>query len=260
MEFEGKVALVTGGSSGIGWSTSLTLCRRGAKVAVLGRTQAKVEDAVKSLREDGFEAMACVADVTDEEALVAAVGVIEKDWGRLDILVANAGVNGVWAPLKDLTLKEWESTLSTNLTGTFLTVKACLPLLKRQGGSVVITASVNGTRMFSNTGATAYATSKAGQVAFAKMIALELAPQKIRVNVVCPGWIESEIEDNTEKRNLESIRTPVEFPKGAVPLTQGGPGRAEQVANVIAFLASDLASHVTGTEMWVDGAQSLLQG
>lgn len=236
------------------------LCQKGAKVAVLGRTQGKVDEAVQKLRDEGYEAMACVADISDEKALKTSVEAIEKHWGRLDILVANAGVNGVWAPLEELTLEEWQRTISINLTGTFLSVKACLPLLKRQGGSIVITASVNGTRMFSNTGATAYATSKAGQVAFAKMMALELAPQKVRINVVCPGWIESEIEDNTEKRNLDSIRTPVEFPKGAVPLTNGGPGQGEQVANVIAFLASDLASHVTGTEMWVDGAQSLLQG
>ena len=114
--------------------------------------------------------------------------------------------------------------------------------------------------MFSNTGCTAYACSKAAQVAMAKMLALELAQYKIRVNVVCPGWIESDIDQATDKRDLEKIAPAVDFPEGAVPLTQGAPGSAEQVGNVVLFLASDLSSHVTGSEIWVDGAQSLLQG
>lgn len=226
----------------------------------MGRTQSELDEAVEKLKKDGHEAMACQADITSFQQLEQAVASIEKKWGRLDILFANAGVNGVWAPLQDLTEEEWSSTIAINLTGTFLTVKAAVGLLKKQGGSIIINASVNGTRMFSNTGATAYATSKAGQVAFAKMIALELAPDKVRVNVVCPGWIESKIEENTEKRNVDSVKTPVEFPEGAVPLTEGGPGSPRQVGDVVAFLASDRASHVTGTEIWVDGGQSLLQG
>ena len=122
------------------------------------------------------------------------------------------------------------------------------------------TSSVNGTRIFSNTGASAYSSSKAGQVAFTKMVALELAPHKVRVNVICPGWIESDIDENTEKRALEHVRIPVEFPKGSQPLTGGGPGRAEQVAQLVLFLASDASSHITGTEVWIDGAESLLVG
>lgn len=256
----GRVALITGGASGIGWGAAQVLARQGARVALLGRTQEDLDEAVGKLRDEGYEALACVADVGDSSALEKAVGEVRERWGRLDIVFANAGVNGVWAPLEELTEKEWRDTIDINLTGTFLTLKATLPMLKERGGSVIITASVNGTRMFSNTGATAYATSKAGQVAFAKMVALELAPSKVRVNVICPGWIESEIDDNTEKRDLEQVKTPVEFPEGAVPLTHGGPGTAEQVGNVVLFLASDLSSHVTGTEIWIDGAQSLLQG
>lgn len=204
--------------------------------------------------------MPVVADISNASQLQQALDQVLERWGRLDIVFANAGINGVWAPLDELTPEEWNRTLETNLTGTFLTVKTAVPHLKKNGGSIIITSSVNGTRMFSNTGATAYATSKAGQVALAKMLALELAPQKVRVNVICPGWIESEIDENTEKRDLDEIKTPVEFPEGAVPLTHGGPGKAEQVGQVVLFLASDLSSHVTGTEIWVDGAQSLLQG
>jgi NAD(P)-dependent dehydrogenase (short-subunit alcohol dehydrogenase family) len=191
----------------------------------------------------------------------AAVDQLVKEYGRLDVVFANAGVNGVWAPLEKLEPEEWEQTIAINLTGTFLTVKYAVPHLKKQGGgSIIVTSSVNGTRMFSNTGASAYATSKAGQVAFTQMIALELAPFKVRANVICPGAIESNIDDNTEKRDLGKAETPVEFPEGQVPLTHGEPGTAEQVAQLVLFLASDASSHVTGTPIWIDGAQSLLQG
>jgi NAD(P)-dependent dehydrogenase (short-subunit alcohol dehydrogenase family) len=114
--------------------------------------------------------------------------------------------------------------------------------------------------MFSNTGASAYATTKAAQVAFARMIALELAPRGIRVNTICPGAIESSIDDNTRQRGLKRVRYPVKFPEGQVPLTHGKPGRAEDVAQLTAFLLSAQAGHITGTEVFIDGAQSLLQG
>ena len=128
-----------------------------------------------------------------------------------------------------------------------------LPLLRRRGGSIIITSSVNGTRVFSNAGASAYSASKAGQVAFAKMAALELAKHKIRVNVICPGAIETGIEDSTEKRNIEEAQEPVEFPEGAIPLTDGAPGKAGQVADLVLFLASDASSFVTGAVIPMDG-------
>ena len=147
-------------------------------------------------------------------------------------LVANAGINGVWAPLDQLDVCEWDATLKTNLRGTFLTVKEALPLLRPHGGSVAIVSSINGTRIFSNSGATAYSCSKAAQVAFAKMVALELAKDRIRVNVVCPGAITTRIDDSTVRRDLDDLHLPVDFPEGNVPLTGGGPGDADQVAEV----------------------------
>jgi NAD(P)-dependent dehydrogenase (short-subunit alcohol dehydrogenase family) len=141
-----------------------------------------------------------------------------------------------------------------------LTVKYAVPHLKKRGGSVIVTSSVNGTRMFSNTGATAYSCSKAAQVAFTKMVALELAPDKIRVNVVCPGAIETNIGETTEQRDLEKIRVPAEYPEGTIPLTAGKPGTAEDVAQLVLFLASDASRHISGTEIWIDGTSSLLLG
>src|SRR5690606_28991650 len=114
--------------------------------------------------------------------------------------------------------------------------------------------------IFSNTGATAYSSTKAAQVAMAKMLALELAKHRIRVNVICPGAIESQIDENTEKRNVEREKEPVEFPEGKIPLTDGEPGKAEDVGDLVLFLSSDQSKHISGTEIWIDGAQSLLVG
>jgi NAD(P)-dependent dehydrogenase (short-subunit alcohol dehydrogenase family) len=189
-----------------------------------------------------------------------AIQQVINQWGRLDIVFANAGINGVWAPLEELEPEEWDKTININLKGTYLTVKYAVPYLKKQGGSVIITSSVNGTRIFSNTGATAYSCTKAAQVAFAKMVALELAKDRIRVNVICPGAIETNIDENTQQRDLDKVREPVSYPQGSIPLTDGKPGSSEQVAQLVLFLASDTSSHITGTEIWIDGAESLLMG
>jgi NAD(P)-dependent dehydrogenase (short-subunit alcohol dehydrogenase family) len=257
---EGKVALVTGAGSGLGAAAARLLASEGARVGLLSRTRSQLEEVAAQIAADGGEALVLEGDVADFAGMEQAIATLSARWGRLDVLFANAGVNGVWAPLAELTEGEWDQTLRINLTGTFLTVKAALPLLRVRGGSVIITSSVNGTRMFSNTGATAYACSKAAQVTFAKMIAVELGPLKIRVNVICPGAIESEIDDNTEKRDVETVKLPVEFPEGRIPLTGKCPGQPEDVARLVLFLASDDSSHITGTEIYIDGAQSLLQG
>ena len=119
---------------------------------------------------------------------------------------------------------------------------------------------MNGTRVFSNTGATAYSATKVGQVAMAKMLAVELGPHNIRVNVVCPGSTKTELRANTQWKNLDRIRFPVQYPKGTIPLDGGKPATAEQVAELVLFLVSDAASHITGTEVWIDGGSSLITG
>lgn len=260
MQLDGKVAFITGGSSGIGAASARHLASMGARVALVSRTEDDVQMIAQDITTSGGKAIAISADVSQPDDVQDAISQTVDRWGRLDFVVANAGINGVWAPLEDLTPDDWDKTLDINLKGTFLTVKYAVPHLKKQGGAVVITSSVNGTRKFSNTGATAYACSKAGQVAFAKMTALELAKHHIRVNVICPGAIETEIDESTTKRNLEAEREPVEFPEGNIPLTDGKPGSAHQVAELIVFLLSDASSHITGTEVWIDGGETLLQG
>ena len=260
MELREQVALVTGAGSGIGKAAALLLARAGVRVAALGHSDGEIKQTAGEIERDGGQALVVLADIGKADQMERAVQQVIDRWGRLDIVFANAGINGVWAPIEELRPEEWERTIATNLTGTFLTIKYATPYLKKQGGSVIITSSVNGTRIFSNTGATAYSCSKAGQVAMAKMLALELAPARVRVNVICPGAIETNIDQNTEQRDLERVRVPVEYPQGSQPLEHGSPGSAEQVAQLVQFLASDASSHITGTEIWIDGAESLLRG
>jgi NAD(P)-dependent dehydrogenase (short-subunit alcohol dehydrogenase family) len=254
------VALVTGAGSGIGRAAAITLAREGARVGALGRTQKQLDETLAVIAASGGEAMALLADVSQPAQVENAVAEMVARWQRLDIVFANAGINGVFAPIEEITPEEWDQTHAINLKGTFLTLKYTVPYLKRQGGAVVICSSVNGTRIFSHAGLSAYATSKAGQLALAKMAALELAKFKIRVNVICPGAIKTEIRDNTFPRNRESIVPRVTYHDGSIPLTGGQPGAPEQVADLVLFLVSDASSHITGTEMWIDGAESLLIG
>lgn len=261
IRLDDKVAWITGGSEGLGRSIALLAAECGAKVAITGRDREPMLEVVREIERRGGQAMTAEADVSRSDQVQQAVRSIMDRWQRLDFVCANAGTNGKWAPIEELEPDDWSSTISVNLTGTYLTIHHSVPHLRASGGgSIVIMSSVNGTRMFSNVGASAYATSKAGQLALGQMLALELAPQHIRVNVICPGAIESNIHEKTEREHLEKIDVHVEFPEGKIPLTGGAMGKPEQVAQLAVFLASDAASHITGSPIWIDGAQSLLQG
>jgi NAD(P)-dependent dehydrogenase (short-subunit alcohol dehydrogenase family) len=258
MDLQGKLALVTGGGSGIGEAAALALARAGADVAVLGRTRDELEETAEAVRAMGRRSPALVADISKDDEMKAAFAEVEEAFGRLDFVFANAGINGMWAPLAELTYEDWNKTISINLGGTFLTLHYAIPLMQQHGGSIAITSSINGTRTFTTAGASAYSTTKGGQLALAQMAALELAKHRIRVNVICPGAIESEISDNTRTRNTEAAEEPADYPEGKIPLTNGKPGKAEDVGDLAVFLASDRSRHITGTPIWIDGGQSLL--
>lgn len=260
MELKGKIALVTGAGSGIGRATALKLAKAGAKVALVSRTLHELQDVATEIRENGGEAEAFEADVSVADDMANTVQNLISHFGGLDIVVVNAGVNGVWAPIDELAPDDWDKTISVNLRGTYLTLHHAVPhLKKKEAGSIVVVSSINGNRTFTSPGATAYSATKAAQVAMVRQLALELGKHHIRINAVCPGKIETEIEDNTQRRETDETEIPVKFPKGDIPLTDGKPGKASDVADVIAFLVSDQARHVTGTETYVDGGQGLLR-
>ena len=256
----GRVALVTGAGSGIGKATALRLAAEGARIGALSDTESEVRATAEAIRAAGGEAIHLFADVGDAGQMRQAVDRLVETYGRLDIAIANAGINGIRAPIDEIQPEEWDAVMNTNLRGTYLTVYLAVPHLKKaKGGAIAIVSSVNGNRLFSDAGSTPYSCTKAAQVAFTQLTALELAKHRIRVNAVCPGSIDTEIGDNTYPRNPEKAEVPVEYPEGEIPLT-GKPGTAEDVAELILFLVSDRARHITGTPVYIDGGQSLLVG
>lgn len=255
-----RVALVTGAGSGIGRATAFALVRAGYAVGVLGDDLEDVTPVADALKSSGGTAIALRADISVESEMREAVDHLVATLGRLDVVIANAGINGVWAPIDDLRPDEWDRTIAVNLRGTYLTIHTTVPHLKSAGGgSIVVVSSINGTRTFTTPGATAYTATKAGQVAIVQQLALELARHHIRINAVCPGEIETNIDDKTSLRGEEETAIPVVWPEGQVPITGGAPGRSEDVADAIVFLCSDKARHITGSPLWIDGGQGLLR-
>lgn len=259
--FQGKTAIVTGAGSGIGRATAVKLAKQGANVALFDLVDERTHEAEVEL--NGIRAGCAKSydvDTSDPKRVEQAVKEAAAAFGGIDIVFANAGINGVLSPIDELELEDWQKTLQVNLDGTFLTIKHTVPYLKKRGkGSIIITSSVNGTRVFTGFGMIAYSTTKAGQVAFAKMAALELAQFQIRVNVICPGAISTNIGQSTKvKGHVDEITIPIEYPEGGQPL-QHGSGEPEDVADLVAFLASDESRHITGAQIFIDGAESLLR-
>lgn len=261
IDLNGKVAWVTGGTEGLGLAISRLLFELGAKVAVTSSHKEKVDAAIAELSEMGphERLLGAAGDVTDADAMAAIVDRIEQELGELDIVVANAGTNGTWGPIEDVPVDDWKQTIDVNLIGTYLTLRPAVAVMKpRRRGAVVIVSSVNGTRTFTSEGASAYATSKAAQLALGKMLALELAQFHIRVNVICPGAFDTGIHSKTKRVHIEEIELPVELPEGEVILNDGRMGDPREVANLTAFLVSDAAKLITGTPVWIDGGSSLM--
>jgi len=261
LSLAGKVALITGAGSGLGEATARLFAACGARVGLLDRRRDRLRAVLARIERSGGEGLVLPADVTRPTQIWHAVAKLVRAWGGLDIVFANAGINGTRAPIEELTEREWSEPLTVNLTGAFLTVRAAVPWLKRRGGgSVVLTSSVVGNRMFSQVGGASYAASKAGLTAFGRLAALELARHRIRVNTICPGVFTSNLMAETRVRHTRHLCLPVQFPRGHVPLTGGEPATADAIARAVLYLASDLSDHVTGTELYIDGGQSLLVG
>jgi len=243
VDLKDKVALVTGAGSGIGRAAAIMLAQQGMKVCLVDLKNERTEMSYQDITDAGGQSMMVDTDVSDPKRVARAFDQAIQAWGRLDVVFANAGINGVLAPIEDMKVEDWDQTLAVNMKGTFLCVKNAIPHMKERGGSIIVTSSINGSRKFSNFGMSVYSTSKAGQIAFTKMAALELAQYKIRVNAICPGAIQTNIGENTKHTpELEKIKIPVKYPQGSQPL-EHAPGQPEQVADLVAFLASEASSH-----------------
>ncbi|MDO3411689.1 SDR family NAD(P)-dependent oxidoreductase [Saccharibacillus sp. CPCC 101409] len=259
--FEGRTVIVTGAGSGIGRAAALKFASEGANVGLFDLDSERAESVrgeVEDIRRGA--GLVCVVDVSDPLTMEQSFNAVVERFGGLDAVFANAGINGAKGPIEHMELAEFQRTIDVNLGGMFLSVKLAVPhMKKRGGGSIVITSSVNGNTRFSSIGMSPYSTSKAGQVAFAKMAALELARYKIRVNAICPGAISTNIDETTDEHDLaDEIAIPLEFPRGGDHPLAGRHGLPEEVADLAVYLASSEARHVTGASITVDGGESLL--
>jgi 3-oxoacyl-[acyl-carrier protein] reductase len=245
-----RVAIVTGGSRGIGRAAVQRLAEAGAHVVVNYVSHTKeAGDAVREVAEHGGRSIAFQADVSNSRDAAALIDKTLDEFGRLDLLVANAGI---WegAPVDEMDDDLWDRVLDCNLRGTWTVTRAAVPAFKSNGGgSIVIVSSTAGQR--GEAGYSNYAASKGGQISFAKSLAVELAPA-IRVNVVAPGWVDTELNHVvfTAKDN-EAKRKAIE----AIPLKRLA--LAEDVANAIVFLGSDWARHITGEVLNINGGSVL---
>jgi NAD(P)-dependent dehydrogenase (short-subunit alcohol dehydrogenase family) len=245
-ELLGKVAIVTGGTSGIGRDAAVLLARAGAKVVVAGRRDAEGKETIDLIRAatgDGLFVKTDVSRAADVRALVQKT--VEK-FGRLDVAFNNAGIEGSWSPIAEQSEEDWDSTIDINLKGVWLCLKYEIQQMLKQGGggAIVNMASVAG--FIGSAGAATYCASKHGVIALTKSAALETARSGIRVNVVCPAVIETPMGER-----LWGAPEAKKFALGLHPI--GRFGRPEEVANAVVWMCSDGASFMTGQSLVLDG-------
>jgi len=246
MRLQGKIAFITGGNSGIGLATSRLFIAEGARVAITGRKQETLDAVTK---EFGDKVLAIKADMNDVAALDKAVRQAAATFGQIDIVFANAGI-GANTPVGGTTLQAFEDVLRTNLTSVFFTVQSALPHLN-DNASIILNGSV--ISVSGNPGYAAYAATKAGVRAMARVMVSELSLRGIRVNVVAPGGTKTPIWDRTAPTaaEFEALEKRI---AAVTPL--GRMGEADDIAKTVLFLASDDSRHVTGQEIFVDGGMT----
>jgi NAD(P)-dependent dehydrogenase (short-subunit alcohol dehydrogenase family) len=250
----GKVAVITGAASGIGRATAIRFAGEGAAIVIADLNAEGGEAAVRDCKENGGRAVFQKTDVSAEAAVKAAIDRAVKEFGGLDVIYNNAGLGGAVGPLEQITVEDWDKTFAILTRGVFLGIKHAVPeMRKRGGGSIISTASIAGIRGFN--GLHAYCAAKAGVVNLTRSASLEFAKDKIRVNCICPGGINTPIIH----RNMPGVKEAVEgwMAKGQ-PIQRAG--HPEDIANMALFLASDDSEWVTGQAMVVDGGLTVGAG
>lgn len=254
-QVQGKVALVTGGASGIGEACSELLAKEGAKVVLTDIDEVRGKALAERIKGAGGEAVFLTQDVTSEPRWAEVVAAVEKQFGRLDVLVSNAGI-GIMVPIVQMALTDWQRQNAINLDGVFLSVKYAIPAMRRSGGgSIIMMSSVAGLR--GSPGLAAYSATKGGVRLFAKSVALECTAMgvDIRVNSVHPGIIDTPIWGKIPTGAVGSGHNqPIDLEarvRDMVPMSRLG--HARDIANGVLFLASDASSYMTGTELVIDG-------
>lgn len=243
MRLEGKVAIVTGGARGIGFAVAKAFAREGAAVAVADVNEAGARDAARTLEADGARALPVAVNVADHASVEAMVSAVLGAFGRVDILMNNAGVGGK-TPFLETSLEEWNRIVGINLTGAFMVAQAVArEMVKGGGGKIVNIASLSGQR--GGNGRAAYGSAKAGLELLTKVMAVELAPYGINVNNIAPGAIETEL---AKFAHDEATRAAYNY---LIPMTRYG--TPEEIADAAVFLCSDEARYVQGHTLNVDG-------
>jgi len=250
IDLKGKTAIVTGAGRGIGREIAGTLAREGVNTVVTDIYQDRLDNVAKEFAEQGWEGMQCLCDVRDESQIQKAVDAVVAKYGRIDILVNNAGVAPV-ATVENFSEETWDLCQDVNLKGTFLMCKAVVPIMKRQRSGRIINAA-SFAAIVPTIGGAAYASAKAGVVYFTRVLAGELGPYDVTVNAYAPGMIPTELNhfaDAPPEKQSRLLDT----------LTLRRWGNPQDVANLICFLASDLAGYITGTTVDVSGGKLATQ-
>ena len=245
-KLEGKVSLITGAAQGIGEATALKFAREGAIVVVCDVKQAAIDAVVAQCQAAGAEAVGHVMDVSNRVQIDAVVQAVQARFGRIDVLVNNAGIT-LDARLQKMTLEQFDRVIDINLRGVFHCAQAVADIMVQQGQGVILNAS-SVVGIYGNYGQTNYAASKFGVIGFTKTWSRELGPKGVRVNAVAPGFISTPMVSTVPSKVLDELAE-------KVPLKRLG--QPEEIANVYAFLASDEASYINGTVIEASGGMSL---
>jgi NAD(P)-dependent dehydrogenase (short-subunit alcohol dehydrogenase family) len=245
-ELEGKVGLVTGGTSGIGRETAVRFAKAGAKVVVSGRREREGEETIELVRTAGGEGLFVKADVSQTSEVEALVQKAVERFGRLDIAFNNAGIEGVWKPIVRQSEEDWDRTIAINLKGVWLCLKYEIRQMLTQGGGGAIVNMASITGLIGSVGAAAYSASKHGVIGLTKTAALENAKSDIRINAVCPGFTETPMTDRVFR--VPGAR---KYLLSCHPI--GRFGRPAEIAEAVVWMCSDRASFMTGQSLVLDG-------